>query len=66
MQEMMDLQFARQRREEILREVDTNRRTRALRATRGRRAGRGPDLAWEMKRHAGRLLKVLGALRNAG
>jgi hypothetical protein len=65
MQEMMAPQLARQRREELLREGETRRLASVLRAARGRRAGRGSALAWEAKRHAGRLLKVLGALGNA-
>jgi hypothetical protein len=62
----MDLQLARQRREELQREAETHGRAEALRAARGRRVGRGSALAWEAKRHAGRLIKVLGVLRNAG
>ncbi len=66
MHEMMDFQLAKQRREELLREVELNRRAKALRATRERRHGRRSAIAWEMKRQAGRLLKLLRALRNAG
>ena len=67
MHEMMDFQLAKQRREEVMREVELNRRAKALRATRKRREGRRSALVWEMKRQAGRLLKVLlRTLRNAG
>jgi hypothetical protein len=66
MREMMDLQLARHRREELLREAEMHGGAEALRTARGRRVGRGSALAWEAKRHTGRLLKVLGALRNAG
>lgn len=66
MQEMMDLRFAKQRREEMLREAETNRRARELRATREWRAGWSSGVAWEVRRHAGRFLKVLKALRKAG
>ena len=66
MQEMMDFQLAKQRREEMLSAVKIYRQAKALQATRKQRAGRRSALAWEMKRHAGRLLKYLGALRNAG
>ncbi len=66
MQEMMRLEFAEQRREEMLREAELHRRTKALRAARKRRAGRRSVLVWEMKRYAGRLLKLLRTLRNSG
>jgi len=56
---MMSLEFAKQRREELLREAELRRRAKALRATRKRRAGRRSALVWEMKRHAGGLLKLL-------
>ena len=65
MREIMDLQLARQRREEMLREAEARHRARALRASRGPVAGRRSDLAWEAKRLAGHLLKFLGALSNA-
>jgi len=67
MHNMMDFQLWKQRREELLREAQLNRHTRALRATRKRRAGWRSTLVWEMKRHAGRLLKLLSrTLRSAG
>jgi hypothetical protein len=59
MQEMMDFQLVKQRREEMLREAELNRRAKALRATRERHASQRPALVWEIKRHAGRLLKFL-------
>ena len=66
MREMMSLELAKQRREELLREAELSRRAKALRAARKRGAGRRSALVWEMKRQAGRLLKVLRSLRNAG
>ena len=66
MQEMMDFQLAKQHREEMLREVELNRQTKALRAAGKGRAGRRSALVWEMKRYAGRLLKLLRLMRNAG
>jgi hypothetical protein len=59
MREMMDSQLWKQRRQEMLREVERNRLVKALRATRSRRTGRRTALAWEMKRQAGRLFKFL-------
>jgi hypothetical protein len=66
MHENVDFQIWKQRREEMQREVELNRRAKALRATRKRRTGRRSVLAWEMKRYAGGLLKLLKALRSAG
>jgi hypothetical protein len=66
MQQMMDFQFAKQRHEELLREAAMNRQVKALRATGRRRAGRSSALAWELRRHAGVLLKLLRILRNVG
>ena len=66
MQEMMDFQLAKQHREEMLREVELNRQTEALRAAGKGRAGRRSALVWETNRYAGRLLKLLGTLSNAG
>ena len=66
MQEMMDLQLAKQHREEILREVELDRQTGALRAAGKGRAGRRSALVWEMNRYAGHLLKLLRTLSNAG
>ena len=67
MHEMMDFQIWKQRREEVMREAEMNRQAKALRAARKRRAdGRRSALVWEMKRQAGRLLKRLRILRNAG
>ncbi len=56
---MMDSQLAKQRREEVMREVKLNRLAKRVRATRKRRDGRRSALVWEMKRHAGGLLKLL-------
>jgi hypothetical protein len=55
--EMMDSRIWKQRREELLREAEMNRQVKALRATGKRRAGRSSALAWELRRHAGVLLK---------
>jgi hypothetical protein len=67
MHEMMDFQLWKQRRKEMLREVERNRRAKALRAARKRGAGRRSALVWEMKRQAGGLLKLLRrTLRKAG
>ena len=66
MHEMMSSDLVKQRREEMLREAEMSRQAKALRATHKRRDGRRSALIWEMKRHAGRLLKFLRALRNAG
>ena len=67
MHEMMSIELAKQRREEVLREAELSHQAKALRATRKRRAGRRSALAWEMKRQAGGLLKLLRrTLRNVG
>jgi hypothetical protein len=67
LQEMMSLELAMQRREELVREAELSRQAKALRAARNRRDGRRSALVWEMKRYAGRFLKLLRrALRNAG
>jgi hypothetical protein len=67
MHEMMDYQLWKQRREEMLREVERDRLVKALRATRRRRAFRISALAWEIKRQAGRLFKFLRKiLRHTG
>jgi hypothetical protein len=64
---MMDSWIWKQRREEVMREVELNRLSKALRATRKRRAGRRSTLVWEIERQAGRLLKFLRrTLRNTG
>ena len=66
MREMMDLQIWKQRRQEMRREVEQNRLNKALRGSCKRRsAGRAWALAWELKRIAGRLLKLLRSLRSA-
>ena len=68
MHETMDFRIWKQRREEVMREVELNRLAKALRATRKRcGGGRRSTLVWEMKRYAGGLLKLLKrTLRNAG
>ena len=66
MQEMMDFQLAKQHCEEMLRKVELNRQSKALRAAGKGRAGRRSALIWEMNRYAGRLLKLLGTLSNVG
>src|SRR5215213_6164806 len=66
MRKIMDFQLVQQRREERLREVDVNRRAKALRSTREQRASQRSALVWEIKRHAARLLKLLRIQRKAG
>jgi hypothetical protein len=66
MQQMMNYELWKQRHEELLREAEMNRQGKALLATGKRRASRRSALAWELKRHAGVLLKRLRTLRNAG
>jgi hypothetical protein len=61
MREMMVLELAKQRREELLGEAQQNRLVKAMRAARKRRAGRRSLLVWEVRRIAGRLLKPSGA-----
>lgn len=65
---MMDLQDWKQRREELIREAEQNNRlSKALRNSRKRRgAGRESFPVWELKRIAGRLLKLSRALRRVG
>ena len=64
MGEMMDLQVWKQRRVEMMREVEQNRLAKALRESRKLRGaeGGGSSLAWELKRIVGRLLKLLRSL----
>jgi hypothetical protein len=66
MQQMMDCRIWKQRHEEPLREAEMNRQVKALRATGKRRASRSSAMAWELRRHAGVLLKLLRTLRNVG
>jgi hypothetical protein len=65
MHEIMSLELARRRREEMMREVERNRLVEAWRAARKLRADRRSAPLWQMKRQAGRLLKLLRPLRNA-
>jgi len=58
---MMDFQIWKQRREEMMREAEQNRLARELQAARRKRARRTSALIWELKRHAGRLHKLLRA-----
>ena len=66
MSQMMDYQLWKQRHEELLREAAMNRQGKALLATGKRRTSRRSALAWELRRHAGVLLKLLRTLRNVG
>ena len=70
MREWMDLQVWKQRREEMVREVEQNRLAKALRESRKKRRtganNRASSLVWELKRGAGRLLKLLRSLKRAG
>ena len=59
MHEIMDSQLWKQRREEVLREVELNRLAKALRAAYKGHASRRSTLVWEIERQAGRLLKFL-------
>lgn len=61
---MMDLQVWKQRRVEMMREVEQNRLAKALRESRKRRGAESgaSSLAWELKRIVGRLLKLLRSL----
>jgi len=57
--EMMDFQSWKQRSEEMIREAEKDSLANALRESRKRsRRGRTSTLAWELKRIAGRLLKL--------
>ena len=67
MHELMSLELAKQRREELLREAELGRLAKALRVARKRDAGWRSALVWEVRRQAGDLLKILRrTLRNAG
>jgi hypothetical protein len=57
--EIMSLKLAKQPREELLREAEMGRQYKALRETRKRRDVWRSTLIWEIKRRAGRLLKLL-------
>jgi hypothetical protein len=64
---MFDFEDWKQRREEMMREVERSRLERASRDSRKRRGpGRASSPLWELKRIVGRLLKLLRNLRNAG
>jgi vacuolar-type H+-ATPase subunit H len=65
--EMMSLELAKQRREELLRKAELRRQAKALRVARKRGDGRRSAVVWEMRKQAQRLLKVLlRTLRNTG
>lgn len=67
MSEMMDLEVLKRHRKEMLREVEQNRLARSLGKCRRRHgSGRVYGLAWELKRIAGRLRKLLSTSRKAG
>ena len=59
MHEMMILELAKQRREELLREAELRRRAKALRAAHKGDASQRSTVVWELKRQAQRLLKLL-------
>ena len=65
MHEMLDPRIWKQRREEVMGEVEHNRLVKALRATRKRRDSWRSTVAREITRYAGGLLKRLRALKNA-
>ena len=63
---MMDLQIWNQRHEELMHEAQQDRLAKALRDSRKRRGGgRASSLAWELRRGAGRLHKLLRSSRQA-
>lgn len=62
---MMDFELWKQRREEMLREVERNRLKRAVRVALKRRAGRTSLLAWELQRNGTRLLKLLRTIKTS-
>lgn len=64
---MFDFEVWKQRREEMVREVERNRLAKASRDSPKRGgSGRASSPVWELKRIVGRLLKFLRNLRNAG
>lgn len=61
---MMNWKVWQQRREEMVRETELNHLARALRKHRKeRRSGRTSALAWELRRGAGILLKLVRTLK---
>ena len=63
----MDLEIWKQHRDEMIHEAEQNRLSRSLRDSRKRRdGGRASSLAWESKRLAGHLLKLLRTSKDAG
>jgi hypothetical protein len=66
--ETMNFQAWKQHRAEMMSEAEQNHLAKRLRAGRKQRAGarRAFALIWELKRHAGRLHKLLRALRKVG
>ena len=62
MHEMVDYHIWKERRAEVVREVELDRLAKRVRAARKGRAGRTSLLAWELKRGAGRFLKFLRTL----
>ena len=63
-QEMANWEAWQQHREEMVREVELNRLAKALRVGRKTRGDRAFLLAWELRRAAGRLRKLVTALKN--
>ena len=64
---MFDFEVWKQRREEMMREVERSSLVRVSSDSRKRRGpGRASSPLWELKRIVGRLLKLLRNLRNAG
>jgi hypothetical protein len=59
MHNMMCLELAKQRHEELLREAEMSRQAKALRAAHKGDASRRSTVVWELKRQAQRLLKLL-------
>ncbi len=64
---MSDLETAKLRREELIREAERDRLVKELKKSRKRRSSeRSFTLAWELRRGAGRLRKLLKKSRKAG
>ncbi len=62
----MNFEVWKRRREEMVREAEQNRLAKKLRDSRERRGtGRASALAWELKRGAGRLRKLMRSSQKA-
>ena len=63
MMDLMDFEAIKQRREDMIREVEQYRLARALKSRRRHVSDRRSVLVWELKRIAGRLRKLLRTSR---